>query len=352
MNDPQTPAVAHDRPAPARRRFTNSLTPEERGRLVTENTALAIHILKKFHLACPLRGDDYQDALCEAMAGLVEAAHRWRQDGRDFGTYAGGVIQIYLVKFITRHRWSGFTCGIGRPNKVASLSAESKSKGRGATLANLIAEREGPVEWTEAEWDDLLSALGPFERKLIRMVYRDGLTTGEIVRRLEKPHQIIIYVLRSALDKLREQFGAAWAKPVGSHPATVRLGPSTHDAIRRLHGEGKTDAQIAQELGIRRRQVTEARSQILRLPTNPDPNRGPKGRLASHTKIRRVVNQVYGQEVLERVKELRGRGLRDWQIAEELDLSEGAVAHIRKQRLGLPANAGPTGSATAVSGAA
>ncbi|ALJ20393.1 response regulator transcription factor [Microbacterium sp. No. 7] len=117
-------------------------------------------------------------------------------------------------------------------------------------------------------------------------------------------------------------------EPKPQAPCPEPRATAIRDALTRLHADGRTDAEIADELDVARHTIAHARRKVglpaNRLTRETHPNLSPSPRVALHA----------------RVAELHAAGLNDLQIAEQVDKSRRAVAQIRR-RLNLPAHPVP-----------
>jgi hypothetical protein len=60
------------------------------------------------------------------------------------------------------------------------------------------------------------------------------------------------------------------ARKIGLPPLHAKFAPATKEAIRRLHGDGLLDSEIARRLDLDRRSVSACRAKRLKLPVNAE----------------------------------------------------------------------------------
>lgn len=149
--------------------------------------------------------------------------------------------------------------------------------------------------------------------------------------------------------------------------------------VRQLHGEGRADGEIAEQLGLERWKVHQIRSERLGLPLNPgsrhavvDPQRYVKLHerglnssqiaeelgVSPHTVtawLRRLLGQGWSSssrqpatpEQVATIERLAGEGYPDDWIAEEVGLTRDTVARYRL-KVGIPAPEGWVGTRLAI----
>jgi RNA polymerase sigma factor (sigma-70 family) len=299
---------------PPKAGHSKPLTPEQQA-LVERNIGLAYKLANQYRRE--LGPADYDDLCSSCLMALTFAARRF-DASRDvkFSTYAThviftkGVSDFFQREFSRRHS--------ARRRGVRSHSSDLS--GRDSGLLSTIPQRDGALEWTEQEWEDLLSVLSPERRRLIVWVFRHGLGVVEIAGRFGKNPRVVQALLKEALAELRTQFAVASVEsPKNTRPDRQE----TLNSIRRLHSEKKTDGEIAELLGLSRRAVREIRGRRLGLPTIHSDN-----------------DHHFGfEDRVERVKQLHSLGRSDAEIAAELQTAVGTVSRIRC-RLRLPPNQG------------
>lgn len=199
----------------------NTLSPAERESLVTANLGLARQ------LACVFArldaNSDADDLYGESCLAITEAARRWHPEGTPgnptgvrFGTYAAS----YLRKRLT-----------GRV--IDATPRDGRAVVRGLDMTTLTGRRatadagREPNTATDEYDRELLAALAPDAREVVRAIVFDGCTAAQVAVRVGRPEKDVSLMVRNSIPLLlrrRARLDAGDLFDLADEPAAAEAG--------------------------------------------------------------------------------------------------------------------------------
>jgi RNA polymerase sigma factor (sigma-70 family) len=99
-------------------------TPEEKERLIAENTGLVHMFANRYRERCKLAGFEYDDLYGIGLSAVSKAIDNFdTESGYKFSTYAGRLISGYMQDAMRDNRW--FVCAPERGDRISVRSLDS-----------------------------------------------------------------------------------------------------------------------------------------------------------------------------------------------------------------------------------
>lgn len=184
---------------------TVRLTDEQQS-LVAENRFLVRHLLKRW---CArhwphCKTADREDMESHGLVALCQAAQRFDPSrGLKFATYAGRCVWMQFHSHLTYHQGLIRVPAYRERVKVRPMPYRRTRNGE-AEECTLPAPE--PPECHSDEAALILRACLPEERRILRLIYWDGLTQREAAEALGMSHQGAACRLNRLLERLRRRF--------------------------------------------------------------------------------------------------------------------------------------------------
>lgn len=213
LRPPTTYYPCRDKPArkdKVKAVWRNSLSDSERAALIDSVRPLCWKMAFRYTGGLAdnsLRKQEVDELYSAGVIGATEAATRFDPGrGIKFITYATHWIRNGMQHYRKESCCRGFIRKElrGVAPKIHSLD-ESIDPSQGATFNEIafLEERSGPLRWTEAEWDRLLSVLTPQHADMVKLYYRDGHAVAQIAERYQMSRQWAWMTIRRSLKLLR-----------------------------------------------------------------------------------------------------------------------------------------------------
>ena len=126
-----------------------------------------------------------------------------------------------LVEDVVARLWERARCGDGEPYEVAYVVQSVTNAARNVWRRRRVHDRRVPLLATPSsspagdepaiariDLDRLLAGLADHDRRLLELRYLDGLSQGEVARRLGVPQGTVASASARALGRLREAVAA------------------------------------------------------------------------------------------------------------------------------------------------
>jgi len=164
------------------------LTVENRARIIEQYQPLVYHILGK--LACKPRGEQ-TDLVSEGTLGLIEAVDAFDPErGVSFKTFAYLRIKGKMLDYLRRRMWRLKREEMAAFDEFSRLFPVATHSAAGALDAVGLAQ-------------SLLPHLTPAERRIIELLYFEGLTQEAVARRLQCSRPNVCILRKRALMRMR-----------------------------------------------------------------------------------------------------------------------------------------------------
>lgn len=169
------------------------LTLEERNNLVNENQGLAYAAVDRYTprymRACE---SDRDDMVAAALLGLLHASRTFDPARAKFSTYAMWIIRRELTSAMAVYKRRGFRFA---PGGVAPCAAE---------LDETWFVTPAREKWSDQDWNRLLNCLSTYERRIIELTHRNGMSFREAAEFLGVNRHQVHNAHRRAIAALRE----------------------------------------------------------------------------------------------------------------------------------------------------
>lgn len=151
------------------------------------------------------QGVDPRDVLAEVRAGFVYAATKFDPSrGAKFETYAKHWGHEYARAYLRGELAGGLRFPVRAGFRVCRPVQEGALPDGGSVLALTPArEAEAAPEFPDDFWEVVLAGLTGREAAVIRLRFRDGLTTPAVARRLGITRQRVSQIQTRAVQRLR-----------------------------------------------------------------------------------------------------------------------------------------------------
>ncbi|MBE6632442.1 MAG: RNA polymerase sporulation sigma factor SigG [Ruminococcaceae bacterium] len=214
---------------------------DARQKLIDGNLRLVLSIIQRF----TNRGENLDDLFQVGCIGLIKAVDNFNIDlDVKFSTYAVPMIIGEVRRYLRDNNAIRVSRSV-RDLAYKALSAKeilSKKNGRDPTIDEIIALlNEGDIKVKKEEVSDALDAIAE-PVSLFDPVYSDG-TSQEGV---------------SLMDQISDPFNTdeAWVEEIALDEALKKLGDREKNIINMRFYKGKTQMEIAAEIGISQAQVS------------------------------------------------------------------------------------------------